>query len=171
MWGSLPVDQPCINLQIIMKFRESLLIIHMFPHKKDCYTVSSEPTQAATGPGDWTVVDTYLSFQDCLQSTPRYTEQLGITIIANVSMLLLGSMTWEQWKKAKNTNPANQDKQTGKGSTNKFCQITALIVITTVNTDTDQWLQFGFFLVAENAQLAGGRVLYWLCSDCTETSH
>ena len=32
---------PCINLWIIMKFRESLLIIHMFPHKKDCYTVSS----------------------------------------------------------------------------------------------------------------------------------
>ena len=122
VWGSLPVDQPCINLQIIMKFRESLLIIHMFPHKKDCYTVSSEPTQAATGPGDWTVVDTYLSFQDCLQSTPRYTEQLGITIIANVSMLLLGSMTWEQWKKAKNTNPANQDKQTGKEAQTNFAR-------------------------------------------------
>ena len=39
---------PCINLWIIMKFRESLLIIHMFPHKKDCYTVRSPLRLPAT---------------------------------------------------------------------------------------------------------------------------
>ena len=55
--SSLPAGRPCINLQIIMKFRESLLIIHMFPHKKDCYTLNSEPTLGATGPEDRAVVD------------------------------------------------------------------------------------------------------------------
>ena len=107
---TVPVgQQPCINLWIIMKFRESLLIIHMFPHKKDCYHWESGlPSQ----PGRARRHKLWLIFRFPGLFTKQSPDSwaLGITIIANVSMLLLGSMTWKQWKKAKNTNPANQDK-------------------------------------------------------------